>query len=244
MSKNQLPVTDLANICTMPVADQRRRLEQKRAFVPPYSLESTRRNLGMLLGVGDPLFPEMQRPSQSDILRQFEQSLPKGSGRAGNERKANLLRAKALLDFRDNHVGRAATENHNSFNVSEGTFIKTADPVNLEIDGRSCVISSDLRKSGTLTNRGLAVYFSINFHMIVDSDPSFSEFDLLHLDYWQDKTGAVGIATRFHSGDPDYSYNELNQMIRTTLAIWNDVVESRRSKSQENDDGFWFGQTG
>lgn len=244
MSKNQLPVTDLANICTLPEGEQWRRLELKRAFAPPYSLDFTRRNLGMLLGVSDPLFPDAVRPPKAEILSRFEAVLPKGPKRAERERKANLARAEALLEFRDDHVGRAANETHRAFTVSEGTFVRTADPVNLEVDGRPCIISSDLRKSGSLTDRGLSVYFSMNFHMIVDYDPTFSGFDLLHLDFWQSKDGSAGIATRFHSGEPRYSYDELNRMIRRTLALWNEVIESRRTKTQASDDGFWFGQAG
>lgn len=243
MSKNQLPVTDLANIATLPISERRARLEAKRSFVPPHSLEHTRRNFGSLLGIADPLFPDLERKPKEKVLKEFERSLPKGGGRAEKDRRANLLRAKALLNFRDDHVDLAAREDHRAFLLAEKTYVRTADPVNLMIDGRKCIPSSDLRKSGALTERGLKFYFSMNYHMIVDYDPDFADFDLVHLDYWQDKSGDVGIKTCFHSGPPEYSYDELNLMIRETLDIWQQVVEARRAKSGSEDDGFWFGQT-
>ncbi|MCL6283432.1 hypothetical protein M3P21_07780 [Ruegeria sp. 2012CJ41-6] len=243
MSKRQLPVTDLANSATLPVEARWSMLERKQDFVPPHSLEPTRRNIAMLLGVTDPLFPDHPRPSKDEIIATFEQTLPKGGKRAQRDREQNLLRARALLDFGETSVARAAIEHHKSFAVAENTYIRTADPLVLEVDGRPCIPSTDFRKSGALTRRGLDFVFSLNFHMIVDYDPAFSDFDLVHLNYWQDKEGAVGITPEFHAGEPVFSYDDLNTMIRETLDIWDAIVAGRRKKSKDEDDGFWFGET-
>lgn len=244
MSKRQLPVTDLANISTLPVEMQRKRLAAKREFAPPHSLEFTRRNLSMLFGVSDPLFPEHPRPSKSDVLENFLNCLPKGGKRAQRDREANMLRAKAILDFSESSVSRAAKEPHRSFALAKGTFVRTADPFVLEVDGRACIPSTDLRKSGALTQNGLDFLFSMNFHMILDYDPEFSNFELVHLNYWQDKEGKCGITPQFHSGDPKYSYEELKAMIRQTISIWEELLDAKRRKSSDDDDGFWFGKTG
>ncbi|WP_322865847.1 hypothetical protein U5922_006360 [Aquicoccus sp. G2-2] len=244
MSKNLLPVMDLANIATLPLHERRQRLEAKRKFVPPHSLEHTRRNIGMLLGVGDPLFPDHPRPTDDEILRQFKGRLPKGENRAKRDRVANLKRARALLEFSSCSISRAALEPHRAFPLAEGTFIRTADPVVLEVDGRMCIPSSDLRKSGTLSERALAFYFSINFHMIVDYDPVFADFDLVHLDYWEKDKDELGIVPIFHSGPPVYTYEDVDQRIRETLKIWDDVVQGSKRRSRGDDNGYWFGQTG
>lgn len=243
MSKHQLPVTDLANIATLPLEAREARLHSKNNFIPPHSLEWTRRNIAMLLGVSDPLFPDYPRPPTTEILKRFEAVLPKGGKKAKQHRDQNMLRAKALLSFSEKSISRAAIEQHRAFVVAENTYVRTADPLIVEVDGRPCIPSTDLRKSGTLTNKGLDFVFSMNFHMIVDYDPAFSNFDLVHLKYWADKNGAVGITPTFTSGEPAYTYNELKTMIRETLDIWQAVVAGRRKASSAEDDGFWFGET-
>lgn len=241
MSKNRLPVTDLANIIFLPETDQWRRLAAKRKFVPPHTLEPTRRNMSMLLGVHDPLFPAHERPPKIEILRRFHASLPKGEKRAKATREANMRRAEAMLDFADQHIQIARSAHFDSLVVGGEYRVRTADPFSLVVDGQRVVPSTDLRASGSLSELGRKVYFNLNYHMIIDRDPDFEEFGQVLLDFYT-KGSDYGFKAVHWDGVVEFTYDDLDKAVRSTLAIWDEIVTSRRASSRDEDDGTFFGE--
>ena len=236
MSSNRLPLTDLANIATLPLTERRGRLEMKRNFVPPHSLNWTRRNLAMLFGVRDPMFLDHPRPSRMEILRNFADCLPKGPGKATQHRRANLLRAEALLDFTESNVESCVQAEYSGFEISAGYSVSPAESFGLVINERRVIPSVDLRASGALTERGLSFYFALNHHMILEREPDLDGVGLALLDFYHVKDD-YGIRVVHWDGAVSYTYEEIDEAVRVTLKIWDEVVESRRQKKTNNDEG-------
>ena len=124
--------------------DQRSALERKCQFRPPHSLEHTRRNLATILGAVDTL-PLGEGALDGERARKaFLGSLKE------KDKHPNLLRFDALWDFRAQCVTGCVKHSFGSHRISVETSIKLSDPLLIEIDGKWCFPTSDLRKSGRL----------------------------------------------------------------------------------------------
>lgn len=231
MTKRRLPETDLANIATLPRSEQKARLKLKRAFKPPYSLAAVRRNEGMLLGVEERLDLGVPRPEDSVLLEKLASKLPDPS-----ERAANLRRAKALIHLRKSLVQHASEENFRSYPLSLDSYIKLTDPLLLVIGSVAHIPSSDFRKSGRLTTRGRDFYFAMNYHLIIDADVDYRTAGLVLLDYWEEDNSNFGISPYFFGGRPRYSFEELSDMIKFTIDLWDEVLEEAKKAGSDEEE--------
>ena len=237
MTSRRLPETDIANICTLSEASQFVRLRSKRSFVPPHSLEATRRNMSSLFGVKIPI--DIDEPqSDEKILFEFSNSIKRPRDRA-----PNVNRAEALLGFRRSCITEAVVEPLRSHRVSLDNSINLTHSLAVRIDKKGVIPFVDLRKSGHLSERGRDFVFAMNFHMIVDAIEDFSDFGLAILNYWEESKNNKGISPYLFSGTPRYTYEQLTDMIARTYQIWLEVLDERKKAWDEDENlGPLFGQ--
>jgi hypothetical protein len=227
MSNRRLPITDLANISTLPKSEQKARLRLKRAFVAPYTLEHVRRNYAMLMGVGEAFDLGVARPSDDVLLQRLRESM-----KSPKDVEPNLRRAKALLSFASTTRGAVREEFRGLF-ISRDYVVRPSDSVVLDIGGKAYVPSTDLRRAASLTPLAIQFYFAANFHLIIDSEPDFKDAGLVLLKYWEFSTEEFGISPLFFSGRPMYSFEEIGSMVKFTLDLWAEVLEERREAAQQ-----------
>ncbi|WP_420862436.1 hypothetical protein [Algirhabdus cladophorae] len=229
MTSRRLPETDIANICTLPENEQRFRLSAKRSFVPPYSLEHTRRNLSSLFGVKSPLCPDVEvddRKTVEALMRCCKKE---------SEALANANRASAIIDFRDANVGKSVVGAMRSHRVTLDNSICLTHSLALEIGGKGYIPFLDLRKTGNLSSRARDFVFSMNYHLLIDSDPTYENFGLLVLNYWEKSSSENGLTPYFFDGNPKYSYDDLSNMIARTYEIWLDILAERKRQEPGKD---------
>ena len=229
MTSRRLPETDIAKICVRPEGEQYKLLRNKRAFVPPHSLEPTRNYLSTLLGVPLPMFPEAK------ITREAALASLTSAIRRPKDRAPNLLRAEAILNFSERSVQRAAKETMSGHRVTVDNTIHLAHSIILELDSKPVIPFFDLRKSGHLTSQAREFVFSMNYHLIIDAMEEFRDFGLVILNYWEESPQNLGLSPYVFGGQPMFSYEELTDMVAKTYSIWLEVLEERKTKGEPNE---------
>ncbi len=229
MTSRRLPETDIAKICVRPISEQYRLLRGKKSFRPPHSLEATRRNLASLIGVDTPMFPG-KKVTPEEALTALERSISRQE-----DRVPNLLRAKSILQFRENSVQRAAEEHMRGHRVTLDNTINLTHSLLIEIDSKPTIPFFDLRKSGHLTADARDFVFAMNFHLLVDALEEFRDFGLVILNYWEDSASNFGITPIQFGGTPRYSFEELTDMVARTYRIWLEILEERKAKGEPDE---------
>lgn len=236
MKKYQLPQDDLANICTMPMRDQRPMLERKRSFVPPHSLNPVRNEVLALHGVRLTLFPDAT-VEDAAAIKAFLASM-----RREQDKLPNKLRAEAIIEFRRTFVQSAIEYPFRAHRITIDNSVSLTHSLAVESGGKGYIPYYDLRKSGKLTERARDFVFSMNFHLIVDALAEFREFGLIVLNYWEESANVKGLTPYFFTGRPRYSYEELTDMIARTHELWVEVQEERHHREAARDAGPLFRQ--
>ena len=230
MTSRRLPETDIAKICVRPEREQYKLLKGKKSFRPPHSLEATRRNLAALVGVETPMFPGAKVDPKA-ALKALESSISKKEDLA-----PNILRAKAILEFRRRSLGRAASEPMRGHRVTVDNTIHLTHSLILEMDSKPVIPFFDLRKSGHLTADAREFVFAMNYHLLVDALEEFRDFGLVILNYWEESPQNFGLTPLVFSGVPKYSFEELTEMVARTYQIWLEVLDERKG-GEEPDEG-------
>ena len=232
MKTRPLPPTDLANIAVLRAEEQFERLMAKRDFVPPHSLEWTRRNLRVLmgaegdLGLGLPIlsFEELRKTARNTIKRSCDLT-------------PNLKRCQAILEYSSKRRLVSREGVFGVHRVSADMSVAYAHSI-VSFEGEQGFIPFfDLRKSGGLTSGARDFIFSMNFHLIIDADVDFADCGLRVIKYIDPVNASPFMRDEIFSGEPRYGYDELSAMIAQTYEIWSEVQDIRRRADRDQGTG-------
>lgn len=234
MKIRRLPETDLARIAPLPAEQKRRALEQLKLGFPPFSYEPVRRSWPDILNVQPGLFGYAEPTAWPHI----EQAIRKLS-RSNKEFDFNIEVAASL------HASAAScgwrAKSYDIYPLALGvTGIKVEFWLQLVIvvDDKPLIPFFEPRRSSLrLSEAGRRFVFSSMHERIRAPDPEMSHVQLGIFQFDQSKSGGRVLRLHTDSGVALYSYDELDQMVSETYAIWSDVLEGREEESRRKASG-------
>lgn len=222
-----LPATDFANITTKRKAEQWLLLSKMERSYAPFSYEPTRRNLPSVLQAGLPLFGQFAPDEYTKTRSHIEKACKRGEAEA----KANLAVCDALAEFVQENSVRAAHEPISSVRIGEFEKISYTSPLTMNYQGKPYLIFADFRRGGGLTKDACEFVFSVNHHFIVEQDAYFEGVGLMVLQFGIADENKRVVRPVVFDGKPRYSIDELEDMVRTTNALWSSMQIRRKKAS-------------
>lgn len=213
---------DLARVCPLPRDQRRRALEAIRYGRPPYSYAPIRANLSDVLNVRAGMIGSLPRVPWSKI----EQDIRRRSSSEA-EQDANLRVGRGLFDYVDE---RALTGRHHEIfplALGVGTKVVFWHPVVLSVDRRPLIPFFDPRRAKALTAEGRRFVFSVMHERIRVADPDFAEVTLGIFQFSLSEKGPRVPRVHTDAGVTLFTFDELDQMVRETYAMWREVCEER-----------------
>lgn len=229
MRIRRLPETDLARIAPLSTDQKRRALQQLKLGHPPFSYEPVRRTWHDILNVQ----PELFTPAAPTAWPQIERQIRKLS-RSQEEFDFNIEVAASLHATAISRDWKA--RDHEIYPLALGvTGIKVEFwlPLILAIDGAPLVPFFEPRRSSLrLGESGRRFVFSSMHERIRVPDPAMAEVRLGIFQF--DQTPGGGRVLRMHTdlGVELYSYDQLDQMVSETYAIWQEILEDREAETR------------
>jgi hypothetical protein len=222
-----LPEIDLARIAPLPRDEKRKALEQMRLGHPPYSYGPVRGTIADILNVQSDLIGPMPRTPWERIEATIRR-------RAHNdaEERANLRVAEGLFSFvgENEIVGRR----HDIFPLQLGVGTKVVfwQPVILTVGDRAIIPFLDPRRVKRLTGQGRRFVFSMMHERIRAADPDFASVTLAIVQFALSVEGPRLPVLFTDRGVALFSFDELDQMVSETYAMWREVCEGRAADAR------------
>lgn len=222
MKIRRLPETDLALIATLPIEQQRQRLERMNVGYAPFSYGPVRGRSHDVFNVQPGMFTS-EAPTRWEVI---EAQLGKAC-KSDDERKANLAVAKALHDYAVGHcvVGRAG--DFMPLSMGSGYKVSYWAPLLLVIDGQALVPFIDPRKTHKLNGSAMRFVFSMMHERIRVADPDYADVEFGIFQFTTDDKGCRTPILHRDAGVDLYSLEQLEQMAAATYSIWEDVCRKR-----------------
>jgi hypothetical protein len=228
-----LPETDLARIAPLPHDQKRKALEQLRFGRPPYSYAPVRNCISDILNIQAPLFGSLPRTPLAKIAQTIV-----AQARTSDEAIANLYVAEGLYNYATDHGlhGRSHEFLPMSIGVSEKVVFWHS--LILVVAGRSIVPFFDPRRqTKRLTEEARRFVFSMMHERIRVPDPDFAN---IGLGIYQFSTGDTGPRAPILYTDEAvvlFTFDELDEMIRETYALWDQVCGERTERTRRTSGG-------
>lgn len=236
MKSRPLPITDLANWCSLEQAARRQRLLEYKSGFPPLRYVPMRKHFGDIVGLSAGAF-DGQRLTVERALELVSSDC--WASKDDIERRSNLAVAEGLWQWanRSGVEGRLLPNETFPPRLIGGRHIKIWHSAVLKIDGRATVPFLDPRKSTTrLTNLGRRVAFSLMHFGVREPLAMDVRFCIMQFD--DAKSGPREVRVFFDDSVQLLSGDELDQRIRETYAEW-DLINAGREEDlrQYEDDG-------
>jgi hypothetical protein len=218
---------DLARVCPLPIDQRRRALEQIRYGYPPYSYAPVRGNFSDVLNVRAGMMGALPRTPWQEIERDIRRR-----SRTDAEEEANLRVGRGLFDYVEERA--LSGRHHEIFPLALGVTTKVVfwHPVVLSIDKRPLVPFFDPRRTKTLTVQGRRFVFSVMQERIRAADPDFAEVDLGIFQFSLSEKGPRVPILHTDAGVTLFTFDELDQMVSDTYAMWREVCEERTAETR------------
>lgn len=218
---------DLARVCPLPADQRRSALEQIRYGYPPYSYAPVRGNVSDILNVQAGMLGSLARTPWHKI----EQNIRRRS-RSDAEEDANLRVGRGLFNYADEQD--LSGRHHEIFPLALGVSKKVVfwHPVVLSIDKRPLIPFFDPRRTKALTVQGRRFVFSVMHERIRVADPDFAN---VVLGIYQFSLSEKGPRVPILHTDADvtlFTFEELDQMVRDTYEMWQEVCEERAAETR------------
>ncbi|MFL9824703.1 type VI toxin-antitoxin system SocB family DNA replication inhibitor toxin [Rhodoplanes sp. SY1] len=229
MKTRPLPETDLARIAPLPADLKRAQLEHLRLGRPPYRYAPVRKSFADLLNVHSGLFGELPRTPFNliaDVIR--------SCSRSDDEEIANLRVAEALYNYTVEQ--KISGRKHEFFPMALGIGEKVVfwHSLVLALNSRPLVPFIDPRRQQTkLTKAARRFVFSMMYERIRVANPDFAHVTLGILQFTTPDTGPRKPILYTDDGVELFSYDQLEDMVRETYAIWHEVCAERVAEARK-----------
>jgi hypothetical protein len=228
----RLPEIDLARIAPLSPDEKRRQLEQYKAGRPPFSYDPLRHTIHDIINVA----PDLFGPAEATPWPKVAQLIWRRS-KPGDEYKSNLAVAQSLHAYSIVEGIRARRQEIRALPLSLSLRVEYWWRFLMLIGGCPVVPFFDPRRSRRLTVVGRRFAFSMMHQAIRVADPDLAEVRLGIFQFDSLGDGARFLRLRTDEGVSLYSFDELDEMIRETYAIWAEVLEEREADSRRRGSG-------
>jgi hypothetical protein len=222
-----LPETDLAAFAPLPVDQKRKALQGYKQGRPPYSYKPVRQSLPDLLNLETGLFgPSAPVPFEhiADVIR--------FNSRFQAEEDANIRVAAGLHA----QAWRGRRQPFPAMGTTIGQRLAYWTPVVLAIDGRPVIPFFNPRRS-PLPPQGCRFVFSMMHEQIRVADPDYAAATLCICHFARTQTGPRAVRPIYDAGVDLYSFDQLQEMVAETYAIWAEVWAGRVEETRRRGGG-------
>jgi hypothetical protein len=240
MKIRRLPEIDLARIAPLSTDQKRVALQRFKLGRPAITYKPVRACFADIFNVRPEMFAAAD-PASWPVL----ESLIRDRAMSDDEQKANLLVAKGLYVFAQTNALRSRSQIFFPLSLSVGEKVEYWLPMVTLVNDVPLVLFIDPRRGKGLTAEGRRFTFSVMHEHIRTSNPDFAEARLGIIQFGDvvDDQRPVKLST--DRGMDLFGFDELDQMVGETYAIWREVSENReaeeRSKSASEGHGPLFG---
>jgi hypothetical protein len=223
----RLPEIDLARIAPLSVQQKRRQLERHKAGRPPFSYSPLRRTIHDVINVT----PDLFGPTEPTPWIKVAQLIWRNST-SEDEYKSNLAVAQSLHAYSIAEGIRARQQEIRALPLSLDLKVEYWWRFVMLIDGRPLIPFFDPRRSLRLTGIGRCFALSMMHQAIRVADPDLAEVRLgvFQCDPMEDGTRFLKLHT--DEGISLYSFDDLDEMICETYAIWAEVLGEREAEAR------------
>jgi len=227
-----LPDLDLARIAPMTPERKRNALNTLKLGHPPYSYEPLRRTILDVLNIQAGPLASVPRTPWSAIASEVRRR-----SRKPDEFKANIAVAEALYGYASEHDISGIRHEIYPMNIGVSEKVVYWTPAVVSIDGRPVVPFIDPRRSAKqLTSAARLFVFSVMHERIRVADPDFADVGLCIIQFGCEDNRRIPI---HYSADglTLIPFDGLDQMVRETYAIWQEVLEEREANIRRRSSG-------
>jgi hypothetical protein len=222
-----LSETDLATFAPLPPDQKRKALQGYKQGKPPYSYKPVRQSLPDLLNLEMGLFgPSAPVPFEriADIIR--------ANSRFQAEEDANIRVAAGLHA----QAWRGRPQPFPAMMTTIGQRLTYWTPAVLAIDGRPVIPFFNPRRS-PLPEHGRRFVFSMMHEQIRVADPDYAAAALCICHFAASHTGTRAVRPIYDTGVDLYSFDQLQEMVAETYAIWAEVWAGRVEETRQRGGG-------
>jgi hypothetical protein len=199
---------------------------------PPYSYAPMRGSLSDLTNVQADLAGPMNRLPWEKISAVIARA-----SKSDLEESANLRVAEGLYGFAAacGLIGRR----HDIFPLPLGLSNKVTywQSAVLTMDGKAVVPFYDPRRAKSLTEDARRFVFSVMHERIRASDPDFAEVGFVIFQFERSAKGPRTPITYFDSSSQLFTFDDLDDMVRETYRIWQEICEDRAAETRRKAGG-------
>lgn len=223
MKIRPLPELDLARIAPMTGTQKYQQLQKMKFGRPPYTYNPVRlKILDIFNAVAGPLAPSTVRTPFQTIAADIRRSKESEDGI-----KANCQVAEGLYDFAVAQNIRGRQQQFLALPLAMGVKVTYWSPVVIELYGRPTVPFIDPRRTLGLTSSARQFTFSVMHERIRAANPDFSAVSLAILQFEKTESGPRLVIVHFDDNIELLSVEALDNMMRETYEIWNEVLAER-----------------
>ncbi|MDP3117974.1 MAG: hypothetical protein Q8N19_12770 [Phenylobacterium sp.] len=233
--KRHLPSEDLANIATLPIAEQRKRLV---GLLGParMSYRPVRLAEGAIWGLGLPLPIATPKPTTDDILAAVA-----AQSRKGEERRSCLELARLFHELVLERSVVAASREFGRLQLGMGVSVSyCSDVVLLQAGEAPSVVGVNYRRR-PYTAGGLRFALSAMHEQSRALERDLSGARLSMLQFPQRAKRPRTAEITFGDGIELFDYEQLARMAADTCRLWNEVQEAAEDKARRTDTSGWWG---
>jgi hypothetical protein len=226
-----LPEIDLARIAPLPSDMKRRELGVFRLGRPPYSYRPMRNTLSDILNIEAGVF-ELPRVPWDRVAEAIARQ-----SRSEDEEQANLQTAEGLYRFAEARDLRGRKQDFLPLAVGVGYSVSYWHSVVLIEDGHPLVPFFDPRRSRRLTPDARRFVFSMMHERIRVADPDFAGVRLGIFQFSRANDGPRRPQLYTDEDVVPFSFDELDEMVRETYTVWQEVSEEREEEARHTASG-------
>lgn len=224
MKIRRLPEIDLARIAHLPTDQKRRALEHFKLGHPTITYKPVRMRFADIFNVQPDMFSAADAIEWTVLER-----LIRSKATSDDERIANLLVAKGLHLFAQDNALRSRTQDFFPLALSVGEKVEYWLPMVTAFEGSPLVLFVDPRRSKQLTAEARRFVFSMMHEHIRVSDPDFGTSRLGIIQFGNAVEDQRPVKMWTDQGIDLYGFEQLDQMVSETYAIWREVSEEREA---------------
>lgn len=225
MKIRRLPEIDLARIAPLPIDQKRNALERFKLGHPTITYKPVRARFADVFNVKPDLFAAAD-PTAWPVLER----LIRARATSDEEREANLLVAKGLHLFAQANALRSRSHSFFPLSLSVGEKVEYWLPMVTALESAPLVLFVDPRRSKRLTAEARRFAFSMMHEHIRVADPDFATARLGIIQFGDAVEGQRPVKLWTGEGIELYGFDQLDQMVSETYAIWREVSEEREDE--------------
>lgn len=228
----RLPEIDLARVAPLSADEKRRQLEQHKVGWPPFSYDPLRRTIHDLINVSPSLFGPTEATPWSKVAQLIWRRC-----KSEDEHKSNLAVAQSLYAYASAEGIRAREQEIRALPLSLDLKVEYWWPFVMLMRDHPLIPFFDPRRSRRLTILGRRFAFSVMHQAIRVADPDLAEVRLGIFQFESRNDGQRPVRLHTDEGVSLYGFDELDEMIRETYAIWAEILSEREAEDRRR--GSW-----